>query len=120
MADLAEQRVCDRAALRQPVVIVPTEGEAVDGMLVNVSLGGMLVELAQGADGFERGQDIELQLMPRSSERSYRCKVMRAGDGMIGLSIDRKLAARFGLDLTREMFSRSRPASGSPAISRGN
>ena len=112
MADVTEQRVCDRATLRQPVVVVAAKGETVDGTLINVSLGGMLVELPTGAGGFEHGQDIELRLVPTDKGRSYSCKVMRVGDGMIGLSIDRKLAARFGLDLTRGMFSRSRPASG--------
>lgn len=112
MGDVTEQRVCERATLRRPVEVIADDGRVFPGVLINVSLGGMLVEVARGESGFARGQAIDLRLDPASEVAAYRCTVQRAGDDLLGLSLDRKLAAKFGLAVTRGMFSAGRDAAG--------
>jgi hypothetical protein len=106
MDDAADQRTCERTGLRRPVVVAPAGGTAVAGTLVNVSLGGVLVELAERSAGFSLGQAIELRLSTAQQGRPYACEVVRVDAGLLGLAIDRKAAAKFGLEITRGMFSR--------------
>lgn len=106
MGEPAEQRVCERATLRRPVELVAGDGGVIPGVLVNVSLGGALVEVVADTAGFTRGQSIGLRLVPDADGLAYACVVTRATDDLLGLSLDRKLAAKFGLAVTRGMFAR--------------
>lgn len=114
MGDVAEQRVCERATLRRPVEVLADDGRVLSGVLINVSLGGVLVEVARGGTAFTRGQAIGLRLDPQADATAYRCTIQRAGDDLLGLALDRKLAAKFGLAVTRGMFS-GRPGDGAAA-----
>lgn len=105
MDDIAEHRVCERATLRRAVAVSAGGASAISGTLVNVSLGGVLVEVPSGA-GFAVGQRVNLRLASDPAIDSFPCTVVRARDDLLGLSVDRELAARFGLKVTRGTFTR--------------
>jgi hypothetical protein len=111
MNDAAERRSCGRSEFRRPVVLASTDGHVAEGALVNVSLGGVLVALTLEPGRFEPGQAVELRLPQGSQARFYACEVVRAGHGLIGLSLHPSGAARFVLDITRGLFAQ-KPAAG--------
>jgi hypothetical protein len=113
----ADSRTCDRVNLNRSISVMRLDGPAIDGRLINVSLGGVSIELAGGTHGFARGQTAALRLSPEDREHPYQCEVMWARDGLLGLSIDRKSSARLALAITRGMFARSGQAvQAAPAI----
>ena len=107
IADAPDARVCDRVGLSRSVSVIGSGGFAIDCRLVNVSLGGVSIELPGGTHGFARGQAATLRLSAADRDLPYQCEVMWARDGLLGLSIDRKSSARLALELTRGMFTRS-------------
>lgn len=110
--EAADRRVCERVGLRRQVVLASAGRGVAEGTLVNVSLGGVLVALTHDAGGFTPGQSVELRLSQESQARAYACEVVRAGNGLLGLSIDPNSAARFVLEATRGVFVQ-KPATGS-------
>lgn len=118
MDDIAENRVCERATLRRAVEVTADDDGTVHGTLVNVSLGGVLVEVPAGA-GFATGQRVKLRLASDPAIDSFSCTVVRARDDLLGLSVDRELAARFGLKVTRGTFIRRGAAGGCRAMDPG-
>lgn len=113
---IADARLCDRVSLSRSVSVMGPGGLAIDCRLVNVSLGGVSIELPAGTHGFARGQVVALRLSPTHDATPYGCAVMWADNGLLGLSIDRKSAARLALELTRGMFTRSGNAKAAPAF----
>lgn len=115
-ADAADLRVCERIGLSRSVTVTGVDGLVVEGGLINVSLGGVSVELTGGTDHFARGQVVALRLSSKDEAAPYGCAVMWADKGLLGLSIDRKSAARLALELTHGMFARhGRPVDTAPA-----
>jgi hypothetical protein len=106
----SDQRICDRTALRQAIVIRCSKVGAVTGHLVNVSLGGVLVELPGGMDAFAEGDTVALCLSPDDSASHFACRVVRSHNDQLALTVARNSAARFGLALTRGLFAKAKSA----------
>jgi hypothetical protein len=105
--DNEEKRVCQRIPLKKRVVLEAENGALINGETDNGSLGGILVLTRDNLGALQMGSQLSLYLIiDNKRSRAFPCCVTRISHCAIGLQLDRKVAAAFGLLLTKDMFKR--------------
>lgn len=105
----AEKRTCERIMLRKQVAIELPDGTMIFGISENASLGGLLVHSQDKLDRLPMGISLSLYLLEGGKRsRAFPCQVTRISHSIIGLELDKKVAASFGMLLTKGVFKRSK------------
>jgi len=97
-----EKRVCQRIELNKPVQLTFSNGQIVDAITDNISLGGLSI-LMQNVIDNKPGERISIQLKDTNGKVSsaYECTIVRRSGTHIYVELDKQKAASFGLMLTR-------------------
>jgi hypothetical protein len=103
----AEKRSCDRVGVSRKINISLADGDSLDGVTMNISLGGILLKPGRSVGGQYLGTSASFTLICEFGVSSvYLCKIIRISDGLISLEVDKKAAVKFGKELTRGIFAR--------------
>lgn len=101
-----DRRRCERLDMQYLVVLELTNGREIIGRSRDISLSGVLLSSGQSVDGVNAGDTAILKLDVRGQSQSYACRISRVSETEIGLEVDRKQAAAFGLQVTRDLLKR--------------
>lgn len=100
------QRVCGRLNMSRKMLLEFTNGKILAGKSVDISPRGILMQTDNPTEGELLGVAGTLFIISDDGQFSigYPCKVTRQQDSSIALEIDKKAAAAFGNDMTKELL----------------
>ena len=102
-----DKRICDRINFNRPMIVEFEDGNTLECVTKNISLGGVLLQSTQATDNSCPWQAVKLFFVHDSSLSSaYHCEIIRISDKFLCLKIDCKAAAKFGKELTKGIFVR--------------
>lgn len=104
--DSSNHRVCDRLKTRKVLLLELEDGAILRGHTVDVSPRGVLLVAEEEPPTGLQGQSGTLFMISDKGQFSsgYPCRVVRSRGVTIALEIDKKAAAAFGNDMTRELL----------------
>lgn len=98
----SERRACERISLGRRVRVELENGLILHGSTRDVSLGGLLFQSDLVINGFPPGEIAKLFLLNDKGESApFPCEAVRISTKYAGLKIDRKFAAKFGMELAK-------------------
>jgi hypothetical protein len=103
-----EQRLCKRLNLDFLVSIEHPDGSILEGITIDLSLGGLKVACETVPGEKWVGAEVTLMLLnPAFPETPFECKVQRLENKLMALSLANSCVPRFGLAVGKDQFKRS-------------
>jgi len=102
-----ERRVCDRTQLARQMRLQFTDGNTLDCLTEDISLGGVLMVSEKEVTEEKIGQNAKLFFVNEDQQSDeFSCLITRISGFHISIELDRKQAAAFGKVLTKGIFKR--------------
>ena len=103
----ADKRICERITFNRQMLVELEDGNTLECITKNISLGGVLLQSTQATDNCGLGQAVKLFIVRDSGlSGAYHCEVVRISDKFLSLKIDCNAAAQLGKELTKGVFVR--------------
>ena len=110
-----EQRLCQRLNLDYLVCLEHPDGSLLEGLTIDISLGGLKVACESIPERKWQGKKITLTLLEaKFSHAQFPCMVTRQENKLLALQLDSSNAAKFGLLINKDQFKR--PAKGHEGV----
>ena len=102
-----ERRVCDRTQLARQMRLQLADGNELNCVTEDISLGGVLMASEKELAEEQVGQNANLFILHKDKQsEGFSCLITRITGFHISVELDRKQAAAFGKILTKGMFKR--------------
>lgn len=104
----SDRRICHRTQYQRRIMIELENGIQLDGISQDISLKGVALEIYPLPEGIRMGLNGQLFLIDSSGSRStgFNCSIAHIRKNNIGIEIDKKVAAKFGICLSKNLFKR--------------
>lgn len=103
-----DRRVCERIVLNRNVVVDLDNGQKINGVTVDISLGGVCISVNDNLNTDVRRQTANLFIKDREGNLSpeFPCTIVRQGENSLCLKLDRTKSSKFGIMLTKGLFKK--------------
>ena len=103
-----DRRVCERIVLNRNVQVDLASGQKINGITVDISLGGVCISVQEDLNENFLQQNARLFIKDREGNLSpeFPCSVVRQGANRLCLQLDRAKSAQFAMMLTKGLFKK--------------
>ena len=103
-----DRRVCERIVLNRNVLVDLEGGRTINGITVDISLGGVCISVQEELDESFLQQNARLFIKDRDDNLSpeFPCTIVRQGENRLCLKLDRAKSTQFGIMLTKGLFKK--------------
>ena len=101
-----DKRVCQRIELNKQVQLKLADGQIINGLTEDISLGGLRIATEDSVESINaknaaQSALLQIKFLDGQLSPEYQCTIVRCGPGSICVKLDKKKAASFGMMLTR-------------------
>ncbi len=103
-----DRRVCERIVLNRNVQVDLASGQKINGITVDISLGGVCISVQEDLKESFLQQNARLFIKDREGNLSpeFPCSIVRQSENSLCLQLDRAKSTQFGIMLTKGLFKK--------------
>lgn len=103
-----ERRICERIVLNRNVLVALINGQQLNGITIDISLGGVCIAVQEKLEHNLQQQTAQLFIKDKEGNLSpeFPCTIVRQGGDSLCLKLDRAKSSKFGMMLTKGLFKK--------------